>query len=70
VLDWVRGTGLRPVLARLAGTDTHSEANVSRDATDAAEFERQYAALLRAAYPGGPHGTLFPFKRIFAVGHR
>lgn len=57
VLEWVRGTGLRPVLAALPPED-------------AARFEQQYAALLREAYPAGPHGTVFPFRRIFAVGHK
>ena len=57
VLDWVRGTGLRPVLAALPPAQ-------------AAEFEAEYAAQLREAYPAGPAGTVFPFRRIFAVGHR
>jgi trans-aconitate 2-methyltransferase len=57
VLSWLRGTGLRPVLARL-------------DDAEAAEFEREFAPLLRAAYPATPGGTLFPFRRTFAVGHR
>lgn len=57
VLEWVRGTGLRPVLAAL---DEH----------EAAEFEAAYAAQLRLAYPSGPHGTMFPFRRLFVVGHR
>ncbi|WP_375491714.1 trans-aconitate 2-methyltransferase [uncultured Jatrophihabitans sp.] len=57
VLDWVRGTGLRPVLAALSDTD-------------AADFSAEYAALLRAAYPRTEAGTLFAFRRIFAVGHR
>lgn len=57
VLQWVRGTGLRPVLAALG-------------AGDPAEFEQEYAARLREAYPATPHGTIFPFRRIFAVGHR
>jgi trans-aconitate 2-methyltransferase len=57
VLDWIRGTGLRPMLAAL------SEA-------DAAEFSAALGAALREAYPATPHGTLFPFRRIFAVGHR
>jgi trans-aconitate 2-methyltransferase len=57
VLDWVRGTGLRPVLAAL-----------SSDEAD--EFTAVYAAQLRAAYPATEHGTLFPFRRIFAVAHR
>jgi trans-aconitate 2-methyltransferase len=57
VLEWVRGTGLRPVLASL-----------SRD--DQAAFEAEYAAALRAAYPRTDGRTLFPFRRIFAVGQR
>jgi trans-aconitate 2-methyltransferase len=57
VLEWVRGTGLRPVLAALSPAD-------------AAEFTADYAASLRVAYPATSHGTLFGFRRIFAVGHR
>lgn len=57
VLEWVRGTGLRPILAALSPED-------------AAEFEAEYGAALRAAYPRGPHGTLFPFRRIFVVAHK
>ena len=57
VLEWVRGTGLRPVLAALSPAD-------------GAEFEAEYAAGLRAAYPRGPGGTVFGFRRIFAVGHK
>jgi Trans-aconitate methyltransferase len=57
VLDWVRGTGLRPVLQALPPVE-------------ASEFEAEYSALLRDAYPRGEHGTVFPFRRIFAVGHK
>src|SRR6185503_1868966 len=57
VLEWVRGTGLRPVLAAL------SEA-------DAADFERKYAQRLRAAYPPTEFGTVFPFGRTFLVGQK
>jgi trans-aconitate 2-methyltransferase len=57
VLEWVRGTGLRPVLAAL-------------DEAVAAEFAAEYAALLRVAYPDTGRGTLFAFRRIFAVGHK
>jgi trans-aconitate 2-methyltransferase len=57
VLEWVRGTGLRPVLAALS-------------ASDGAVFEAEYAAALREAYPRTTHGTLFPFRRVFVVGHR
>ncbi|MFD9034268.1 trans-aconitate 2-methyltransferase [Streptomyces sp. NPDC056527] len=56
VLDWVKGTALRPVLTALEG---------DQEATDA--FLAQYRDLLREAYPPGPHGTVFPFRRIFAV---
>ena len=57
VLDWVRGTALRPVMAAL-------------DDEEARRFEAEYAAALRNAYPGGVHGTVFPFRRIFAVGRK
>jgi trans-aconitate 2-methyltransferase len=57
VLEWVRGTALRPVLAALS-------------ADDAAEFEAEYAAALREAYPQTAHGTVYPFRRIFAVGRK
>ncbi|GHF84949.1 trans-aconitate 2-methyltransferase [Kitasatospora xanthocidica] len=56
VLEWVKGTALRPVLTRLA------------DPEDRAAFLAEYGRLLREAYPAGPSGTVFPFRRIFAVG--
>ncbi|MGW6577025.1 trans-aconitate 2-methyltransferase [Streptomyces sp. NPDC054945] len=59
VLDWVKGTALRPVLTAL-GED--------RDAVDA--FLTEYRDRLRAAYPTGPRGTVFPFRRIFAVARK
>lgn len=57
VLEWVRGTGLRPVLEALS-------------ASEAADFEGEYSALLREAYPSTGHGTVFPFRRIFAVAQK
>ena len=57
VLRWYIGTGLRPVIATL-------------DADQQAEFLAEYAALLREAYPRAPYGTIFPFRRVFAVAHR
>ena len=57
VLGWVRGTGLRPVL------DVLSEA-------DSLEFEQEYSAMLREAYPPTVAGTLFPFRRVFCVGRK
>ncbi|MHB8505759.1 MAG: methyltransferase domain-containing protein [Acidimicrobiales bacterium] len=56
VLEWVRGTALRPVLDAL-------------DAGAAAELEAEYAARLRAAHPADASGmTVLPFRRVFAVG--
>ena len=57
VLEWVRGTGLRPVLQALSEEE-------------AAEFTGEYAALLRQAYPERPFGTVFPFLRTFVVAHK
>jgi len=57
VLEWLRGTGLRPLLAELSPAD-------------AEEFSAELSEVLRRAYPRGPHGTVFPFRRIFAVGHK
>lgn len=59
VLDWVKGTGLRPVLTAL-GDDPEA-----RDA-----FVAEYRTALRAAYPATAHGTVFPFRRIFAVARK
>jgi trans-aconitate 2-methyltransferase len=56
VLDWVKGTALRPVLTALADDPA------ARDA-----FLAEYGAALLRAYPAGPHGTVLPFRRIFAV---
>jgi trans-aconitate 2-methyltransferase len=57
VLEWYRGTGLRPVLAAL-------------DPKQDADFLAEYGERVRAAYPPSSFGTLFPFRRVFAVAHR
>ncbi|MFJ2444015.1 trans-aconitate 2-methyltransferase [Streptomyces sp. NPDC087658] len=59
VLDWVKGTALRPVLTALADDPRAADA-----------FTTEYRALLHAAYPPSPHGTVFPFRRVFAVAHK
>lgn len=59
VLDWVKGTALRPVLTELAD-----------DPEAASAFLDEYRELLRQAYPRGPQGTVFPFRRIFAVARK
>jgi len=58
VLEWVRGTGLRPVL------------DVLTDEAERKQFLDDYTAELVAAYPRRPWGVLFGFSRIFAVGRR
>jgi trans-aconitate 2-methyltransferase len=57
VLEWLRGTALLPVRTALP-------------AESYALFEAELAEQLRTAYPATEHGTLFPFRRVFAVGHR
>ncbi|MFI9584002.1 trans-aconitate 2-methyltransferase [Streptomyces sp. NPDC052236] len=59
VLDWVKGTALRPVLTELAD-----------DPEAASAFLAEYRHLLREAYPQGKYGTVFPFRRIFAVARK
>jgi trans-aconitate 2-methyltransferase len=54
VLEWMRGTGARPTLAALPEADRPA-------------FEAEYARALRQAYPRGTHGTVLPFRRVFAV---
>ncbi|NKX55844.1 trans-aconitate 2-methyltransferase [Arthrobacter mobilis] len=57
VLEWVRGAGLRPLLAAL-------------DEEEARAFEAEFARMLREAYPATPYGTIYSFRRIFAVGQK
>ena len=57
VLEWTKGSTLRPVLSAL-------------DAEQADDFLREYGERVRAAYHPLPFGTVFPFRRVFAVVHR
>jgi trans-aconitate 2-methyltransferase len=57
VLEWTKGTTLRPVLAAL-------------DAAQSEEFVREYGNRVAAAYQQRPFGTVFPFRRVFTVIHR
>ena len=57
VLEWYRGSGLRPVLAALPEAE-------------AAEFTDEYAARIREAYPAAPYGTVLPFRRVFVVARQ
>lgn len=55
VLEWVKGTGLRPILNSLKG-----------DTLDL--FLKEYRSRLNTAYPARPDGnTLYPFRRLFIV---
>ena len=58
VLEWVTGTGLRPILDTLA------------EGSERDRFLTPYAAALREAYPRTVAGVILPFRRVFAVGHR
>jgi trans-aconitate 2-methyltransferase len=58
VLEWIKGTWLRPLLAAL-------------DTEERAQFESRYAELAAAAYPRRADArTLFPFRRLFIVARR
>ncbi|HEY7688461.1 MAG TPA: trans-aconitate 2-methyltransferase [Dongiaceae bacterium] len=58
IVEWTRGTALRPYLDALEGPQ--------RDA-----FLAEYRRLVTAAYPREPDGsTLFPFRRVFVVARR
>ncbi|MEW2359051.1 trans-aconitate 2-methyltransferase [Spirillospora sp. NPDC029432] len=57
VLEWVKGTALRPVLTALGPAE-------------ASGFLSEYGALLRAAYPPAPYGTVYPFRRVFVIAER
>ncbi|MET0450104.1 MAG: methyltransferase domain-containing protein [Aeromicrobium sp.] len=57
VLEWISGTGARPVLAALPAPLRE-------------QFVDEYRAALREAYPAQPWGTVLPFARVFAVARR
>jgi trans-aconitate 2-methyltransferase len=58
VVEWMKGTALRPALDALP------------EEGEREEFLAELTLLIREAYPPGPHGTLFPFRRIFVVASR
>lgn len=58
VLEWVSGTGLRPILNGLEGSE--------RD-----RFLDRYRSALRDAYPRRDDGTtVYPFRRLFIIAIR
>ena len=59
IVDWIRGTGLRPFLSALA-TDAERRA-----------FEAALLSRVAASYPRRPDGrVLFPFRRLFVIAYR
>ena len=58
VLDWVKGTALRPVIDALSGASLD-------------DFLARYGAALAQAYPRRSDGTtLLPFRRLFMVARK
>ena len=57
VFGWVSGTGARPVLQALPDELRP-------------QFEAEYKAALREAYPSQTWGTVLPFARVFVVARR
>ncbi len=59
IVDWYRGTGLRPWLEALSSGE-------ERD-----DFIAAYTAEISRAYPARPDGrVLFPFRRLFVIAYR
>jgi trans-aconitate 2-methyltransferase len=59
ILEWYRGTGLRPFLEALASQEEREK------------FAAEYLELIRAAYPPRPDGrVIFPFRRLFIVAYK
>ena len=57
VFTWVSGTSARPTLDALEAADPALRR----------QFEDEFRARLRAAYPETGHGVVLPFRRVFAV---
>lgn len=59
IVEWYKGTGLRPFLDALASD------------AERAGFTAGYLDAIRAAFPARPDGrVLFPFRRLFVVAYR
>ncbi len=60
VLEWLKGTGARPVLDALARIDPDL----------ALAYTEDLRSRLRLTHPRTDAGVVFPFRRVFAVAHR
>lgn len=59
VVQWYKGTGLRPFLEALASEE------------DRSRFADEYLRAIRDIYPARPDGrVLFPFRRLFVIAYR
>jgi trans-aconitate 2-methyltransferase len=59
IVDWYRGTGLRPWLDALASED------------DRQQFVSDFRSVITQEFPPRPGGdVLFPFRRLFLVAYR
>lgn len=59
ILEWIRGTGMRPYLQALANDELRKQ------------FQSLCLERLSKAYPTRPSGkVLFPFRRIFVIAYR
>lgn len=57
VLEWTKGSSLRPFTSVL-------------EPDEAASFVEEYRQLLDETYPLTAIGTLYPFRRVFVVAHK
>lgn len=57
VVEWVKGTMLRPTLSKLSVDDQR-------------RFLAEYAASIDAAYPASARGTVLRYRRLFFVARR
>ena len=57
VVEWMKATTLRPLLAALAAPEQQ-------------EFLAALVARVTPLFPRGPHGIFFPFRRLFFVARR
>jgi trans-aconitate 2-methyltransferase len=59
IVEWYKGSGLRPFLEALPGDEWR------------AEFSRMYLERIRQAYPARADGrVIFPFRRLFLIAYR
>ena len=57
VVEWMKGTSLRPLLSALAAHEQQ-------------EFLAALVARVTPLFLRGPHGIFFPFRRLFFVARK